>query len=198
MGLTLVFCLVMKTEFGLCTLYTILVFLTNMKLVGQIKLNIFNLDNNPEQAAIWHVDSHVIKMPLEYAQLLSTAHVVIDDNECGYRATHINHPSAIWARASYDNYSWLWSLFKFTSEEYRFRYGSGRPHKSWYELSSVLADPPRNIPDLGFIPVFKAMPAEYIKIGDSVTSYRQYYNLGKRHLHSWSLRDQPSWIDDKY
>ena len=80
-----------------------------------------------------HNDKHCIKMILEYAQLLSTAHRVLDGVELEgisasgrkrkfwtlgdsrdytlYKATHINHPSAIWVRKSYENYEWLYTMF---------------------------------------------------------------------------------------
>lgn len=41
-------------------------------------MNIFFLDQDPRQAAIYMVDKHVVKMIVETAQLLSTAHRVID------------------------------------------------------------------------------------------------------------------------
>ena len=37
-------------------------------------MNIFYLHNNPKVCAEQHVDKHVVKMIVEYAQLLSTAH----------------------------------------------------------------------------------------------------------------------------
>jgi hypothetical protein len=45
-------------------------------------MNIFYLDNNTKQAARWHCDDHVRKMMVEYAQLLSTAHRVLDGTPC--------------------------------------------------------------------------------------------------------------------
>ena len=41
-------------------------------------MNIFFLDEDPRQCAEWMVDRHVVKMIVETAQLLSTAHRVID------------------------------------------------------------------------------------------------------------------------
>jgi len=41
-------------------------------------MNIFYLDNDPKVCAEMHNDKHCIKMILEYAQLLSTAHRVLD------------------------------------------------------------------------------------------------------------------------
>ena len=44
-------------------------------------MNIFYLDNNQSICAKYHVDKHVVKMILEYAQMLSTAHRVLDDQQ---------------------------------------------------------------------------------------------------------------------
>lgn len=41
-------------------------------------MNIFVLDRDPEIAALYHNDKHCIKMILETAQILSTAHRVLD------------------------------------------------------------------------------------------------------------------------
>ena len=41
-------------------------------------MNIFYLSEDPVQCAKWHCDKHVTKMIIEYAQLLSTAHRVLD------------------------------------------------------------------------------------------------------------------------
>ena len=43
-------------------------------------MNIFYLDKDPKTCAQYHCDKHVVKMILEYAQLLSTAHRVLDGN----------------------------------------------------------------------------------------------------------------------
>ena len=41
-------------------------------------MNIFYLHENPEICAEYHCDKHVVKMILETAQMLSTAHRIID------------------------------------------------------------------------------------------------------------------------
>ena len=41
-------------------------------------MNIFYLDNDPKVAAEMHCDKHVVKMLVEYAQILSTAHRMVD------------------------------------------------------------------------------------------------------------------------
>ena len=72
-------------------------------------MNIFYLHDDPVTCAKMHCDKHVVKMIVEYAQLLSTAHHVCDGEpkiHC-YKATHKNHPSAVWARANKHNYNYL-------------------------------------------------------------------------------------------
>ena len=44
-------------------------------------MNIFYLDKNPVVAAQMQCDKHVVKMILESAQMLSTAHRVLDGND---------------------------------------------------------------------------------------------------------------------
>ena len=41
-------------------------------------MNIFVLDQNPYAAAQYHCDKHVVKMILEYGQMLSTSHRLLD------------------------------------------------------------------------------------------------------------------------
>ena len=73
-------------------------------------MNIFFLSENSKVCAKYHCDKHVVKMIVEYAQLLSTAHRASDgySGDSCYKTTHKNHPSAIWSRESDTNYVWLY------------------------------------------------------------------------------------------
>jgi phage-related protein len=76
-------------------------------------MNIFILDKDPKKIAMYHNDKHVVKMIVETAQLLCTAHHVSGTNgDIPYRKTHQNHPCSIWARESIENYNWLLTLLK--------------------------------------------------------------------------------------
>ena len=128
-------------------------------------MNIFYLSHDPKECAEWHMDRHSVKMILEYAQLLSTAHRVLDGveliglSDSGrkkkfwtlgdsrdytlYKATHINHPSAIWCRKGIVQYRWLHNLLIELCKEYTYRYG--KIHK--VERSGLLWElekPPKN------------------------------------------------------
>ena len=79
-------------------------------------MNIFYLDEKPLTAARMHCDKHVVKMIIESAQMLSTAHRTLDGNDYAdrmnlYKATHKNHPANIWVRESAENYLCLYNLF---------------------------------------------------------------------------------------
>jgi hypothetical protein len=114
-------------------------------------MNIFVLDNDTRLAALYHCDKHVVKMILETAQLLCTAHRELDGDERAarlsfYRATHKNHPCAKWARETRANYLWLYDLLKWLLHEYTFRYS--KVHKVERDgLFLKLAEPPANIDD---------------------------------------------------
>lgn len=130
-------------------------------------------------------------MILEYAQLLSTTHHVLDKESAPsvlYKPTHINHPSAVWTRANTENYRWLVSLFIDLNKEYTFRYN--KRHKSKSLLSSFL-HVPKNIPDGIFYQPTQAMPPEFKIEGDSITAYRNYYYGAKRDIAHWTKRDLP-------
>ena len=44
-------------------------------------MNIFNLHEDTKKSAQMHCDKHVVKMIIEYAQLMSTAHRILDGVE---------------------------------------------------------------------------------------------------------------------
>jgi len=41
-------------------------------------MNFFYLDEDPFKSIEYHCDKHIVKMPTEYKQMLSTAHRVLD------------------------------------------------------------------------------------------------------------------------
>ena len=183
-------------------------------------MNIFYLDKNPQRCAQMHVDKHCIKMILEYAQLLSTAHRVLDGvlttglSESGrkqqryilsderqqmlYSATHINHPSAVWVRQSTANYMWLAELLEECCREYSYRYGKIHKVESSGLMQILKNVFPINISDKPFTEPTPAMPDECKVPGDALQSYHNYYVMNKQHLWSWkgkiNSRSEPQWF----
>ena len=183
-------------------------------------MNIFYLDKNPQKCAEMHVDKHCVKMILEYAQLLSTAHRVLDGvltdglSQSGrkrklyvlndsrdtilYSATHVNHPSAVWCRQSDSNYMWLAELLEECCKEYSYRYGKIHKVESSGLMQSLKNIFPKNISNKPFTEPTPAMPDECKVPGNSLMSYHNYYNMNKQHLWSWkgkiNSRPVPKWL----
>jgi hypothetical protein len=179
-------------------------------------MNIFYLDHDQQKCAEWSVDSHCVKMILESAQLLSTAHRVndgheyiddggkrkvkrwrLDDNRNVelYSATHVNHPCAVWCRETDTNYIWLWALLGEYCKEYTYRYG--KTHKIENDgLLHALRYPPHKIKNVGFTEPPSCMDTKYVISKDPIINYRNYYKVGKAHLHKWKNRMPPAWIKE--
>jgi len=151
-------------------------------------MNIFILDYNIKDCARDHVDKHIVKMPTESSQLLSTA-VRLSGIDAGYQITHKNHPCSVWVRESLDNFLWLRELSYYLNKEWQFRYGHTRNHKG-FEVGWNLPIP--NLPKIGLTPFAQALPKELKNI-DTVTAYRNYYIRDKKHLANWRKRDVPFW-----
>lgn len=180
-------------------------------------MNIFFLDTNPSIAAQSMVDRHVVKMILETAQILSTAHRVCDgieqvvDNgvrkkkvyklsstldEVLYNATHVNHPCSVWARESTANYAWLYNHLVALSVEYTWRYG--KIHATENRMMASLWFSPTNMKTSHIITKPPScMAPEFILGDDVVENYRNYYNYGKTQLLRWTGRKPPKWIVGK-
>ena len=181
-------------------------------------MNIFYLHDDPQICAEMHNDKHCVKMIIEYAQLMSTAHRLLDgtpylDKTANGRsikrwrleepfettmmkASHINHPSAVWTRASKQNYLWLNRMWYHLCKEYTYRYGKQHKCNDMAYGFFGLTFSPKNIPFTSFTPVHEAMAPEYIVSNDSVQNYRNYYKQGKKHLHKWTKREMPDWMAD--
>lgn len=159
-------------------------------------MNIFYIDECPIKSAQMQVDRHVVKMILESAQMLSTAHRILDGDDnvdpILYKSTHKNHPCSKWCRESLENYEWLYHHFCSLCDEYTHRYG--KIHLTDSKLREPLSCVPRNIPKIGFTKVAQAMPECY-KNDNPVLAYREYYNAEKQKFASWTNRIKPFWFE---
>ena len=184
-------------------------------------MNIFYLDPNPTICAQYHNSKHTVKMILELAQLLSTAHRLLDGTQSIglsktgrkqtryvlpderesilYSATHINHPSAVWCRQGDSNYIWLSKLLMALCKEYTYRYGKVHKCEETGLVQKLFSELPKNLPkQINFTAPTPAMPDACKVENDVLSSYRNYYNLNKTHLASWkgkiNSRSAPSWF----
>lgn len=179
-------------------------------------MNIFYLDSNPKTCAEMHCDKHVVKMIIEYAQLMSTAHRILDGEEYIdktangrkikrwrmqdekyenglMKASHINHPSNVWVRASKQNYIWLLKMWLHLLAEYTHRYGKRHACEKYIDF---LYNAPKNIRDIPLTEPTPAMPDECKIANDSVASYHKYYVEKKVAFAKWTKRDRPQWFTE--
>jgi hypothetical protein len=153
-------------------------------------VNLFILDLDLRANAEAHVDSHVVKMPLEAAQLACTA-LHANGVTAPYKPTHRNHPCAVWTRATRMNFIWTCEYGLALCREYNFRYG--KFHKCAEVLRTCLWQY-EAVPLGEQTPFAIAIsPPHRIESADPVSQYRHYYNHGKRHLAKWSGRTPPAW-----
>lgn len=142
-------------------------------------MNIFYLHSDPVKAAEQHYNKHVVKMVLEAAQLLCTAHHIEGDGNVPYKKTHMNHPSAVWVRFSVANYMWCYNYMLALGDEYTKRYG--RNHLTIEKCKEILASAPYKVTRLKFTDPPQCMPDEY-KSSNTIEAYQKYYQIGKAHL----------------
>jgi hypothetical protein len=156
-------------------------------------MNIFVTNKCPVISAQEQCNVHNNKMVVESAQLLSTAHFVLDGAIVGYKPTHQNHPSNVWCRSTSGNYQWLYAHFQALCAEYTSR--TGKPHKS-AQLFDVLSTPPRNIRQAELETFAMAMPDDYKRLGifDQTKAYQSYLN---DKFAEWSCREKPIKVEWK-
>lgn len=185
-------------------------------------MNLFILDSCAVKAAQLQCNAHVVKMVIESAQMLSTAHRMLDgysirassksgktqvkvwlhpdpdmDNVL-YKAVHSAHPCTVWTMASDTNYMWHYAHFVALCDEYTHRYG--KVHLTDTLLREKLVKLPKNIksgPLTRFALAMKSNP-ECMFENDPVRSYRAFYQTKQeRFKMAWTNREVPEWFKAK-
>lgn len=179
-------------------------------------MNLFYLDENLDACAEAHVDKHIVKMPLEAAQLLCTA-VWVDSvlgfvpralnkeetRELNIRKSEIKHlpmeerPLTPYLPMMYNHPCTIWTRSSLDNFEWvhcyanalndEYYYRYGKQHKSVVEVINRLPEP-KNMPRLGMTEFLLAMPDELKLEGNPILSYRNYYHLDKATFAKWSHR----------
>lgn len=151
-------------------------------------MNIFVLSSDPVEAAKAQCNKHVVKMIVETAQLLSSAH---SKDIAPYKHTHVNHPCAKWARASLGNYRWLVRHGIALCVEYTKRYS--KIHKTQAVLAWLRDNEPR-FEDIEMTPFAIAIKNTDYHNSDPVKAYQAYYIGDKKQFAKWAPRAKsPDW-----
>ena len=182
-------------------------------------MNIFAINENPIVAAQEQCDKHVVKMIVESAQMLSTAHRILDGTKTKklsksgkrmvdywshpnknientlYKAVHPSHPSTLWTMESLSNYAWHYDHWYALCIEYQYRYE--KVHSTETLLMELLSVPPKNIPHVPMTPFKLAMKSnpECMFIDDPIKSYRLFYKTKQKRFNmKWTKREIPQWF----
>jgi hypothetical protein len=182
-------------------------------------MNIFFIDANPDYAAMDMLDKHIVKMPLESAQMLSTAHRLLDgkltqndskqvyllegeslsdgeiQNQKCYKVAHKAHPCTVWTMQTVGNYLLHVKYLMAMLNEYKARYQKVHAVE---KMIPFLRHAPRNInrdsPEHIFTAPPQCMPDKY-KCEDYVTAYRNFYAGEKFHFAKWKGNSElPEWF----
>ena len=181
-------------------------------------MNRFIIENTPQACAQAHCDKHVPKMYVEEAQMLSTAHRMLDGElemrpsksgkrmvkywklpdqreDILYKAVHMGHPCTKWCMETAGNYKWAYQMYLYLGIEFGYRYG--KAHKT-DELDGWLRFPPNNInPSEEITPMPLAMGSnpECIDHSDVIGSYRKFYQTKQERFKMvWTKRPTPEWF----
>jgi len=157
-------------------------------------MNIFLTDKDPKIAASHLDDLRLNKMILETAQLLSGAYPSLfkdnwsqDNYGKLYKKTHINHPCAIWARKSIDNFRWLTQYFyELSNEKYK---RTNKKHASFEKLFPLFEISCVHLPTDFSNVIFDFNCTDYKSI-EVTLAYR------KQLCDKWNKdKRQPTWIN---
>jgi hypothetical protein len=160
-------------------------------------LNIFSLHKDPVICAQYHVDRHVVKMIIEYAQLLSTAHhklgTCYTEGEIYRPISNPGHGACVWTCQASGNYEYVHALLMALLDEYTFRYG--KIHKVRHDgMARRLATLPDNIKRGPMTGQILTMPDD-CKGPGVISSYRRLYATHKQHLLRWTSRPMPPFLE---
>ena len=163
-------------------------------------MNIFVLDKSPIISAQMQCDKHIVKMPLETAQMLcSVWHRYGLGDKVPYKEAHKKHPCTLWAGDSMDNYNWLWLHGMELCFEYTRRYN--KIHKCQQVIMDLSYPSPSkfNFDNYFGTPHPQCMPDEYKCASDeSVLAYRKYYVNDKKDIAKWEKSGlMPDWYANK-
>jgi hypothetical protein len=153
-------------------------------------MNIFVLDPDLLESARAHCNKHIVKMPLEAAQIACSALP-------SYKPTHLKHPCTVWAAESEAALNYTINYGLALCSEFATRY------RKQHAARNVLVALGEDLRYSGELPKLfaPAMAIEYrssafaprMELAPVVAEYRRYYILAKADFAVWPT-SPPSWF----
>lgn len=163
----------------------------------------FFLDYDPEKCAQYYCNKHVVKIPIEIAQLLSKIQFELMESEnLNY---YYKNPQMIaktiaiyvWIKQSRANYIWAADLGLALINEYKYRYDKSS-HKTEAVLLKLREDVPKSLPNIPmteFIMTNKYDMYQYLS-SNILRNCRYFYVDVKCKNDKWNKRNKPNWYID--
>ena len=162
-------------------------------------MNRFIIEDNPDAIARSLCDQHIVKMPLEEAQMLCTAlwHHAPEyaEEKSLYKPVHQKHPCTLWAMKTRTNFSYAYDLYCSMLCEYHHRYGKwhGAGKHSWAISRGI-----KLIPDGDITPHPQCFSGhDDCKTDEDwpIVAYRAFYTLDKSSFARYNKgRNKPQWM----
>ena len=160
-------------------------------------VNFFYLDRDPKICAQYYCNKHIIKIPIEIAQILSKIHYElkskIDFSKIYKNSIVVNNNIGPyqWIKESYDNYMWTCKLGLELINEYKLRYNKDN-HKTELILLFLFYNPPKLLKKgiTKFIGTNKYDMFQFIS-NDPVICARYQYAEMKCNHDKWIKGDSP-------
>lgn len=164
-------------------------------------MNRFLIEHHPDAIAKSLCDQHVVKMPLEEAQMLCTSlwhHAPEYAEEKGlYKPVHQKHPCTIWAMDNQMNYAFAWRLYTSMLYEYTKRYNKTHgASKHW----AALRDGVKYLPDTtNFCTPHPQCFSGHDELKTDehwpIQAYRAFYKVDKLRFARYNKgREMPEWM----
>ena len=161
-------------------------------------MNRFLIDHHPDAIAKQLCDQHIVKMPLEEAQMLCTALWHHDPAYAEikglYKPVHQKHPCTLWAMENKSNYTFAFSLLGCMLKEYTARYK--KYHGATKHFAS-LWDGRMYLPDGKITPHPQCFSGhDELKTDEfyPIKAYRAFYNVDKARFARYRYTQQPTWM----
>jgi len=165
-------------------------------------MNRFIIEETPQEIAKSLCDQHIVKMPLEEAQMLCTAlwHHAPDyaEEHDLYKPVHQKHPCTLWAKRNRSNYTFAWQLYACMLDEYTNRYG--KIHGASKHLHVLLEG--RQFMPSSPAGGMTAHPQCFSGHDDLKTdeffpieAYRAFYRVDKLRFARYKYTQKPQWLE---
>jgi hypothetical protein len=163
-------------------------------------VNFFYLDTDPKKCAEYYCDKHIIKIPIEIAQILSKIHHElksgIDLNTIYKNSLVVKNTLGpyLWAIESLENYIWTCNLGIELINEYKFRYKKN-DHKTEKIIFALLNNPPK-LPKIGITKFMRTNQFDMFQYisKDPIICARYNYSEMKCANDKWTNRSKPDWF----